>query len=250
MKVRSSCRFNIVIKNYWIQLLVGCMLLFVFSENAQAQMCKQFGGSLDCSKPRILYRNYLEAKSYATAQSAASGLAQFVKQNYNAQCNGSVFYGYATYPNGTPYPRTDLSVLDDPLTDLNFAGVVISSVSDSGELEVCTSSSWYVLKVAVCPIGAGNVTDNGYYMCAYSNSSRLPTYSGKELPDVSLTGDMNEEGCLYGCNPVNLSNGSKVEYEEDYKNNGVFPIVWSRRYNNQNMGWFFSYSQKLTFEKK
>ncbi len=57
--------------------------------------------------------------------------------------------------------------------------------------------------------------------------------------------DALKEGCAYGCNPVNLATGAKLDYAEDYRNHSPFPIVWERWYYSSAGGWTFGHERRL-----
>ena len=81
------------------------------------------------------------------------------------------------------------------------------------------------------------VNGEGLYRhyCSYPNEP-VNTMSGLD----ALT-----EGCTYGCNPVHLATGSKLDYKRDYQNYSPYPITVDRWYNSKNGSWIFSFDRKL-----
>lgn len=56
----------------------------------------------------------------------------------------------------------------------------------------------------------------------------------QNLPFNGTSGlDSDRQGCTYGCNPVDLVSGAKLDYVVDYTNYSPFPIVWDRRYDSR-----------------
>lgn len=110
-----------MIKNYWIQFLVGWVLLFAFSDDAFSQYFQQSGRTGLCTKADIVYKN----REYYFPQAAADVMAQAVRQGSYPQCNGPVYYGSDLRPDGTPYPTTELSLMNGPLNDRHLMPVVI-----------------------------------------------------------------------------------------------------------------------------
>ena len=79
----------------------------------------------------------------------------------------------------------------------------------------------------------------------YCKPFKDPNSNTRDVVDSMSGADSTTEGCTVGCNPVNLTTGTKYDYAIDYANLSPYPIVWARHYNSRMEGWTFSYTQRI-----
>lgn len=93
--------------------------------------------------------------------------------------------------------------------------------------------------------------ENGEQLKAYSSPSQgenlfyCSPLNDPGLIDGASALDTLKEGCAYGCNPVNLATGAKLDYAVDYRNYSPYPIAWERWYHSPSGGWTFGHNRRL-----
>lgn len=125
-------------------------------------------------------------------------------------------------------------------------------ISKDGLVRTLASGIAYPKGVQYRPGSAG-----GLYIVSslyvFSTTQTVP-YAGPFQPVEALIDDTNQrtsgldsdiQGCSYGCNPVDLVSGAKLDYEVDYQNQSAFPIVLERRYDSRSGKWIFGYERRV-----